>query len=617
MCKKCIFTLIVLCLVGSVYGASMTIVELPAVGTDAAIGIDAGKTYTHAFDFGTGAPSTINGVALDQGPTANLTALYEGVSSQGYGYTLNDTRSTVNIKVHGGNDPSVYADGASAEMLRDMIYFSGANVNEGIILTLQDLTPGTEYSVRYYYRSWDPDIPRPISISADGGAPVDIDIDEELAAFYLDYTFVADDSDVTIEFITNDDNQGVHLYGLTCEEVSAAAPAMVAHWPMDEGAGTVVADVVGGNDGTIVGNVFWIDGILGGAVTFDNSDPNAAIVIPHAAELDFGDVDFSISMMVRYPTIPGDSEHQLIMKGTFGSPDSGSRYTLFNKNGEFRFEIDNGPANVKSGIRIDNTPVVTGEWVHVVLVRDAVNDLLAMYIDGVLMTSGTDDSGDISSGEEMRIGNTTVGNDRTCEADIDDVRIFNVALTEEDINAIYEPAVPLLVNGSFELPGTKKMYGFNGESHAENVEPLEDIPGWATDTDTEGSGVELGTDNSDAAPDGDWVAFLRGIDSAIWQTTEHVIEADDAIVLSLEAKDLWAEQEPLIMTMTVYYDDNGLRVPIASEDQVLVLGEWHTFTLTSDVSAVPEATGKKLGVEIDIPGNFTWALIDNVVLEVN
>jgi hypothetical protein len=214
-------------------------------------------------------------------------------------------------------------------------------------------------------------------------------------------------------------------------------PPMVAHWPMDEGAGTVVADVVGGNDGTIVGNVAWIDGVLGGAVTFDDTDPNAAIIIPHSEALDFGDVDFSISLMVRYPTVPGADEHQLIMKGTFGSPDSGSRYTLFNKNDEFRFEIDNGPANVKSGIRIDNTPVITGEWVHVVLVRDAVNDLLSMYIDGVLMTSGADSSGDISSGEEMRIGNTTVGNDRTCEADIDDVRIFNVALTEDEINAIY------------------------------------------------------------------------------------------------------------------------------------------------------------------------------------
>ena len=74
---------------------TFTIVDLPATGTDAAIGISTGKTYTHAFDFGSNAPVTINGVALEQGPTANLTAAYTGTSRQGYGYTINDTRAAV------------------------------------------------------------------------------------------------------------------------------------------------------------------------------------------------------------------------------------------------------------------------------------------------------------------------------------------------------------------------------------------------------------------------------------------------------------------------------------------------------------------------------------------
>ena len=39
MCKICIYILIGLCLAVSAYGASMTIVDLPAVGTDAAVPI--------------------------------------------------------------------------------------------------------------------------------------------------------------------------------------------------------------------------------------------------------------------------------------------------------------------------------------------------------------------------------------------------------------------------------------------------------------------------------------------------------------------------------------------------------------------------------------------------
>jgi len=218
-------------------------------------------------------------------------------------------------------------------------------------------------------------------------------------------------------------------------------PPMVAHWSMDDGAGTVVTDSAGSNDGEIVGNVTWIaDGALDGAVSYDVTDPNAAILVPHAAELDFGDVDFSISLMVRYPTVPGDAEHQLILKGSFGGDtESGSRYVLFNKSGRYRFEIDNGPADVKSGgLSIDNTPVVTGEWVHVVVVRDSVNDLLSMYINGAVPEGGTstDVSGDISSGEDLYIGNS-MRSGATSEADIDDVRIFDVALTEDEIAAIY------------------------------------------------------------------------------------------------------------------------------------------------------------------------------------
>ena len=140
--------------------------------------------------------------------------------------------------------------------------------------------------------------------------------------------------------------------------------------------------------------------------------------------------------MDRYPIAPVDRDRWVI-KGTHGALGTGNRYEFCQTSGpEVRFTIDND-AITKSRLQVDNAMFVTGEWVHVVLVRDAVNDLLSMYIDGILMTSGTDNSGDISSGEDMRIGNTTVGNGRTCEADIDDVRIFPSALTEDQIAAIY------------------------------------------------------------------------------------------------------------------------------------------------------------------------------------
>ena len=80
--------------------------------------------------------------------------------------------------------------------------------------------------------------------------------------------------------------------GLSPAASVLAVPQVLAHWPMDEGEGTLVADVVGGNDGTMVGldpAAAWIaDGALGGAVLFDNIDGHH-IEVPHSDALDFGE----------------------------------------------------------------------------------------------------------------------------------------------------------------------------------------------------------------------------------------------------------------------------------------------------------------------------------------
>ncbi len=235
-------------------GATFTLVELPATGTDAAIGIDSAKTYTHAFDFGSNAPVTINGVALEQGPTAAITAAYTNTSRQGYGYTITDTRAAINVAVHAGNDPSPYADGDSAEMLRDMIYHSASTtIGAGVELTLSDLVPGTTYSTRFYYRPWGGvNTERTITVQADGESdgvfsdPIDFEWDAA-GAHYLDYTFTADDTDVTFQFLTNDNNNGVHFYGVTNEmlETNLATAPVPADGAVDVSRDTLLSWTAG------------------------------------------------------------------------------------------------------------------------------------------------------------------------------------------------------------------------------------------------------------------------------------------------------------------------------------------------------------------------------------
>jgi hypothetical protein len=215
-------------------------------------------------------------------------------------------------------------------------------------------------------------------------------------------------------------------------------PQMVAHWPLDYGVGGLVQDIVGGNDGTVVGldSSTWINGRIQGAMQFDNIDGHH-VEVPHSDALDFGDEDFSISMLVRYTSPPTD-EDRWIVKGTTGA-GNGSRYEIFHTSGDtVRFTIDNGPSDIKSRVEVSEATFITGEWVHVVAVRDAANDQMSLYADGVLLSTATDNSGNISNSGPLWIGELTDGSGTAMSGDIDDVRIFDKALTEAEIASLYK-----------------------------------------------------------------------------------------------------------------------------------------------------------------------------------
>ena len=225
--------------------------------------------------------------------------------------------------------------------------------------------------------------------------------------------------------------------------LQAADSILVAHWPMNDGAGTVFTDLAGGNNGAMVGlnpSVAWIDG---GGIQFDNIDGHH-IEVPHADTFDFGNESFTISMLIRYQEPPVDTDRWII-KGTHGSPGTGSRYELFHTaGGTVRFSIDNGPADVKSRVEVSNSAFITGDWVHVVAVRDTSTGMLSIYANAMLQGSAEDLSGDISSGEPLWIGESTDETGTAMSGDISDVRLYNYALGETSIDTLFQ---------SYDIPG--------------------------------------------------------------------------------------------------------------------------------------------------------------------
>jgi len=182
----------------------------------------------------------------------------------------------------------------------------------------------------------------------------------------------------------------------------------------------------------------------------------------------------------------------------------------------------------------------------------------------------------------------------------DDIRLYLPRSVElEDI---------AVENFSFELPGTEKIKGWNGEGVAGT--PAVDIPGWSSDTEVADSGVETGY----GPTDGEWTAFLMSGDPSVWQLTGHTISDGDVLELKVDARITWAATA---MQMTLYYDDNGARVPAAT-DEVALTDDMQEYALSLSAADVPESIGKKIGIEFsNASSGDTWIGLDNVRLELS
>jgi hypothetical protein len=172
-----------------------------------------------------------------------------------------------------------------------------------------------------------------------------------------------------------------------------------------------------------------------------------------------------------------------------------------------------------------------------------------------------------------------------------------------------EPPQEITVeNFSFELPGTEKIKGWNGEGVADT--PAVDIPGWSSDTVVVDSGVETGY----TPTDGDWTAFLMSGDPSVWQLTDYTISNGDVLKLKVDGRITWAATT---MQMTLYYDDIGARVPAAT-DEVTLTDDMQEYTLSLSAADVPESVGKKVGIEFSNSSTGdTWIGLDNIRLTVS
>ena len=214
-----------------------------------------------------------------------------------------------------------------------------------------------------------------------------------------------------------------------------ASAELILHWAFDEGSGAVAHDSSGyGRDGTVVGDPAWVAGKIGGALDLDGIDDH--VVDETAGDYINGLEAITICLWIK-SDILGTDKGFIILEDPTGGDNRNIRYDAASWAWEggtnlIKIALDStGGHQAHEGS--DNTQ--TTEWQHVTMVWSSGNELM-LYIDGELdPPRGTDAGveGTVSGVTKLMVGKGCKDADGGWDGLVDDVRIYNEALSAEDI----------------------------------------------------------------------------------------------------------------------------------------------------------------------------------------
>jgi len=240
------------------------------------------------------------------------------------------------------------------------------------------------------------------------------------------------------------DDLRLYDHALSQAEISAMVgitPKMVGHWSFDEGGGTNVVDSSGqANHGTIVNpqTNTWTQGMHGSALYFGGGTGanSTYVAVPDAPSLHIAG-DISFAAWVRCDDINRDAPiiakegdgHLCFWFGAYGASDEGGGP------GDFGVLLDEDGNQPWTTYNRNQGTIPQGQWVHLASVRSG--STISHYLNGQLLAyTGTFNGPIHMSDAFLAIGENSVYNFTAFKGAIDEVYLYNYALSAAEVQAL-------------------------------------------------------------------------------------------------------------------------------------------------------------------------------------
>lgn len=203
--------------------------------------------------------------------------------------------------------------------------------------------------------------------------------------------------------------------------------SLVAYWKMEEGSGLVTADSVLSHQGILVNSPTWTTGKYGNAIKFDGS--NDYVDVAQQTDLSLTD-QVSITAWIYKTTNSGTDV--ILHKGS-----TTTNYALATNGTKVVFKfVDSKPWDCTSTFTLS-----ANTWYHVAATFNDSTDTVKLYLNGALRDTIACDGTMIVNSEPLYLGRDT-GTSSMFAGRLDEVRLYNKALSDTEVLSIYNGTAP-------------------------------------------------------------------------------------------------------------------------------------------------------------------------------